>query len=171
MVTPGQTTTPPPSHALSPIDDGLRRLPLRPARLGFHRMRRGEQLHVRADLHVVADGDTRDVEDDEAEVDERSGADVRLVAVVAVERGPNLAALPERSEQVEEDAPSRRRVLRRRLVELLREQRRASALLRENGVVRDVQVACEHSLTLASTVGACHRGTIVVHGSQSATTG
>ena len=76
---------------------------------------------------------------------------MRLVAVVAVERRPDLAALTEGAEQVEEDGRPTA-VPWRRLVERLRQQRRASALLRELRVVRDVQLAREHPLALATSV-------------------
>ena len=55
IVTPGQTMTPPPSQTLSPIVIGCAALPLVAARARLDRVGRGEQLHVRADLHVVAD--------------------------------------------------------------------------------------------------------------------
>jgi hypothetical protein len=45
-----------------------------------------------AHLHVIADIDARHIQRDEPEVDEGSGADVRLVAVVAVERRPPVNA-------------------------------------------------------------------------------
>jgi hypothetical protein len=49
-------------------------------------MQGGQQLHVRTDLHVVADGDGRNVEADQAEVREGTGPDEGLIAVVAPER-------------------------------------------------------------------------------------
>jgi hypothetical protein len=67
------TTTPTPDHRVLPDADprthdhptaqpdivanaaGLGRLPLGPARLGLHRMGRGQELDAWADLHVVAD--------------------------------------------------------------------------------------------------------------------
>ena len=104
MVTPGQTITPPPSQTLSPMVMGGGGLPLGPARLGLERVGGGEQLDVRADLDVVADRDAGDVERDEAEVDEGAGADVQLVAVVAVKRRADLDAFADRSEQLFEQA-------------------------------------------------------------------
>ena len=41
--------------------DRLRRFPFGSTQFGVERMRRRQQLHVRTDLHVVADRDRRDV--------------------------------------------------------------------------------------------------------------
>ena len=104
--------TPPPSHTLSPMTIG---------RAASHLSRRGpgstgcvggEELHVRPDLHVVADGHGRDVEAHQAEVGERARTDERLVPVVAAERRPDLAALAERAEQLG-TGPARRSAGRR----------------------------------------------------------
>jgi hypothetical protein len=67
-------------------------------------------LHVRADLDVVADADARDVEDDQAEVGEGPRADSGLVAVVAVERGPDLGVCAVRPEQFDEQPSPLRRI-------------------------------------------------------------
>src|SRR6185503_10882937 len=66
--------------------DRLCRLPSQPARLGIHRVRRGDDVDSRRDLAGSADSDRRDVEHHAAEVDERPGADRYAGAVVAVKR-------------------------------------------------------------------------------------
>jgi len=56
-------------------------------------VRRGEELDVRADLHVVADGHPGHVQQHHAEVDEDTAADNRLVPVVAVQRRSDLGTV------------------------------------------------------------------------------
>src|SRR5512132_4138067 len=77
--------------------DWLCRFPLRSALPGLERVCRGKQLDVGADLDVVPDVDRRDVQRDEPEVHERPGTNVRVVAVVAVERRPDLGSLAKRA--------------------------------------------------------------------------
>src|SRR5207249_9103 len=79
-------------------DDWLRGLPPVQARAGLEGVGRREQLHVRAELHVVADRHGGDVEADQPPVGEAAGADERLIPVVALERGPDVTALAERAE-------------------------------------------------------------------------
>jgi hypothetical protein len=62
-------------------------------------MRGGDQLNARADLHVVADPHRCRVEDHRAEVDERPGSDLDLVAVVAVKGRQDLRLWTEAAQQ------------------------------------------------------------------------
>ena len=84
--------------------DRFRRLPLVASEVRVDGVRRCEQLHVRADLDVVADGDGCDVERDEPEVREGPGADADPGAVVAEERWTDLAPRAELGEELVEDA-------------------------------------------------------------------
>jgi hypothetical protein len=72
--------------------------PLRPSRLGFDRMRRGEKLHVWPDLHVVTDCDLSDVKRYKAPIRECSGSDVDLETVVAKEWRADNSAFADASE-------------------------------------------------------------------------
>ena len=66
-------------------------------------MRRRQQLDMRADLHVAADGHGRHIEDGQPGVGERSRADTSLVAVLTVERRPDVGTFAKRSEKARED--------------------------------------------------------------------
>jgi hypothetical protein len=109
-------------------------------------------LHVRPDLHVVADGDGGDVEGDQPEVGERPGADADLVAVVAHEGRADLAAGAEPAEELLEDPSLRARRGRGRAVEPCQELPGPRGLGDQLGVVGDVEVAGQHPLPLAPAV-------------------
>ena len=79
-------------------------------------------------------------------VDEQFGA---VILRDAKANGFTTACPAEKSGQ---DAPPILRMVGRRLLELLHEPSRATCLLREDRVVRDVQVAGEHALALAAAV-------------------
>src|SRR4029450_6648934 len=87
MLTPGPMITSPPSQTLSATLIGWGARPrVGPAGLSLHRMGRGQELDVGADLDVVTDGDGGHVQQHAAEVDEGPRPDVNLVAVVAGQR-------------------------------------------------------------------------------------
>jgi hypothetical protein len=73
-------------------------------------MGRGQQLHVGADLDVVADADARNVEEDQAEVREGPCTDSGLVAIVATERRANLGVLAVRLQQLDDQPSQLRRI-------------------------------------------------------------
>ena len=146
--------------------DGLGGLPLVAAGAGIERVGGGEQLHVGADLHVVADGDGGDVEDDEPEVGEGAGSDAGLVAVVAAERRPDLAALAVRPQQLGEQLPQQRRVGRVGGVDAVGQAQGAELVGDDLRVVGEVGLAGEHPLAHAGFAhpGTCHdaRGSVSV---------
>ena len=103
MVTPGQMIAPPPTHTSAPIVDRLAEL-LFAAQLGFHRVRRGVDLHRGAEEREVADGDAADVEHDAVEVEEDALAEMDVRAVIAVERRLHPDRVAARAEEVRQDA-------------------------------------------------------------------
>lgn len=58
---------------------------------------------MRADLHVVADHYGRHIEDCQPEVGERSGADTCLMAVLTVERRPDVGTVAIHPEKYRKD--------------------------------------------------------------------
>lgn len=64
----------------------------------------------------------------------------------------DLSALAQRAEQFEEDSPTRRRVGRREIVEVLYERQRPLALPCQHGVLGEVRVTRKHPLALSPCV-------------------
>ena len=88
--------TPPPSHTLSMITIGLAASHLSRRKAWIDRMGGGQQLNVRSYLDIVTDGDLGYIQRDQTPVHEAARSDSGLIAVVAIERWADLAALPER---------------------------------------------------------------------------
>src|SRR3546814_7310112 len=63
----------------------------------------GQDLHARADLSLVTDGDRDDVQDHAVEVEEDMRAEADVEAVVAVERRADDASLADGGEALEEE--------------------------------------------------------------------
>src|SRR3546814_9849037 len=61
----------------------------------------GQDLHARADLSLVTDGDRDDVQDHAVEVEEDMRAEADVEAVVAVERRADDASLADGGEALE----------------------------------------------------------------------
>ena len=138
--------TPPPSHTLSPIAMGF---------AASHFSRRGSgstgwvgvsSCTFGPDLDVVADGDARDVESDQAVVDEAASADGDLVPVVHVQRRADLAVRSDRPEQRSEEPGAQRTLSDRGGVVGGYEVLRDAELLGDLGVGGDVRIAGEHPL-------------------------
>jgi hypothetical protein len=115
-------------------------------------VRRGEELDVGTDLHVVADGDGGHVEQDDAEVDEGPRPDTGLVAVVTAQGWADLAAFTECAEQLAEQGKSSLEVRGIAVVEPPGEVEGTQAVGGELGVAGHVEVAGEHPLALATPV-------------------
>ena len=146
----GHTITPPPSHTLSPMEIGRADSSLSRRACGSTGCDGGEQLHVRPDLTVLADGDRCHVQGDQVEVDERPRSDVEVLAVVDVHRlisasSPRLPSAV-RSVSTAEGSP---------LTNLLQySSRSATTPLRDSctfGVVGD-EVTGEHSFAVGPFV-------------------
>src|SRR5918998_2170624 len=132
--------------------DGLGRLELVAPGLRVDGVRRGQQLHVRADLAVGPDADLRDVQRDEPPVDEGPGADEHAAAVVDVDRRAHEGALFHPPEELTRHSLSRFGILVVRGEEP-RSQLHGFLLCLEDGwVVGDVQVARKHPLVVAAGV-------------------
>jgi hypothetical protein len=125
---------------------GLAASPLSRRGHGAVQVQRSEQLDARADLHVVADGDRRDVERHQAEIREAPRADADLRAVIHVERRPDHRLLPQGTEQLLEGRPAQRPLPSSRRVVRRHEVERRRVRLGQLGVVKDVQVPGEHPL-------------------------
>src|SRR4051812_33757280 len=133
--------------------DRLRRLPLVATGAGLNGMGRGQQLDVRPDLHVVADGDRSDIERDEPEVGEAPSPEADLGAVVDEQRWPDRRPLPDRAEHLLEKHAAQRLLPRGRRVVGRHEVQRDRVGLGQLRVVEDVQVPGEHPLAHRSGVG------------------
>src|SRR3546814_10055467 len=84
------------------IDRAAELEPGRPLREAA-RMIGGQDLHARADLSLVTDGDRDDVQDHAVEVEEDMRAEADVEAVVAVERRADDAYVADGGEALEEE--------------------------------------------------------------------
>lgn len=86
--------------------DRLGSLPFCAAWFCLERMRGCEKLHIRTDLHILADGDRCHVEQHSAIIDERPCPDMDMIVIVAPDRMTYLSSPAQRPEQLAEDSPS-----------------------------------------------------------------
>ena len=112
----------------------------------------GEQLHVGADLNVVADADGGDVERHEAEVSEPPGPHEDLVPVVAVEGRPDHGAFAKCADQLDQDVTVRLPVLWG-CVEGLGEPCCMPPLRGKLRIVGEVRLTGEHPFPLRAGLG------------------
>ncbi len=126
--------------------DGLRGFPLLASGFGLDRVRGSQQLNVRADLNIVADGDAGDVECDKPVIGEAASANGDLVAVVHIQRRADLGTLPNRPEQLRDEPTAQRALPGRGGVVGGHEVLRGAELLADLGIVSDVEVPGKHPL-------------------------
>ena len=115
-------------------------------------MRRSQKLHVRADLAVFADGDGRDVERREVEVDERPRADVEIRALVDELGGVVVRVGAERAEKIDVDAGGAGIVRGIGPAIVLSESDRSSVPSPALRVVGDVEIAGQHPLPVRTRI-------------------
>ncbi len=113
---------------------------------------RRQELDVRTDLNVVADHDLGDIEGHQAEVHERPGPDVDLIAVIAVHGRPDLRSFAEISEQVVQKTPAQVGIGCGAAVEPLHQGHGPQVVSCQFGVVGDVEVTGEHAFALGSSI-------------------
>lgn len=152
MLTPGQTMTPPPSQNVVSEGDGERGLQLVAPGSGLQGVGRGEELHVRADLAVLSDGDRRHVQCGQVVIDEGPGPDGNVAAVVHVQRRPHLDLFTREAEQLVEERPGGGRIVQERGPVALGESHGALLPVGDLGIVGDVEVAREHALQIGARV-------------------
>jgi hypothetical protein len=106
-------------------------------------VRRGQQLHARADLAVGADRDRHHVERHEVEVDERAITDAHG-AVLAEERRPHDHTLADVPQHPAQQRLSLRPNVRPRAVEVSEHRLDPAELGRALTIAGDVQLAAQH---------------------------
>ncbi|GAA5210366.1 hypothetical protein GCM10025774_27100 [Microbacterium kyungheense] len=115
-------------------------------------MRRREQLHVRADLAVLADRDGGDIERRQVRVDGRARADVDVPAEVDEQRRLEPDIVTEGSDELGEDPLGRAVVGDHGPLVLADESYGPEHGDADVGIVRDVEIAREHPLVVGAII-------------------
>jgi hypothetical protein len=115
-------------------------------------MRCREQLNVGAYLHVIANDNISYVERDEAPIRKGARTDVRLVAVVAAERGANHRSLANASEQFAKNSVTAGMVVASGRIEGVGQDGRSIALAPKHRIIGDILLADEHALAVSALV-------------------
>ena len=82
MVTPGQTVTPAPSHTFAPMVTRLAAFKPHKPYLRIGRMRRGNDLHIRPQQHIIPEAHIAHVEYIHTVIDEHVFPEVGMAAIV-----------------------------------------------------------------------------------------
>src|SRR3546814_8401132 len=116
----------------------------------------GQDLHARADLSLVTDGDRDDVQDHAVEVEEDMRAEADVEAVVAVERRADDASLADGGEALEEELTPFRGGQGERRVVSDHSSLGGRQVVLVLGVRRCVEFSHEHLRLLAAPARLCH---------------